>query len=138
MTKAPSALAKTTIKEINRLARSAPTHRIIQGVNYLYFSLQPTQEEIKLKTLCTKPNLRCYSVLNFKGSIIGYVVQFGKKPVDLNIDALGVAIYYSKSGECPTYKKLSIPFFDSKFRVLLLDSKDYFVSVKWRSNNPTE
>ena len=138
-------LNRATLKEINRLAQSAPSHKIIQGKNYLYFALQPTQEAVSLKSLCQKSNLRCYAIKNFKGTIIGYVVQLGKKPEALSINEFGVAIFYSKKSKaknpekvCYEYRNLRVSFSDAKFRILSLDFKDYFVSVKWRSNNPVD
>jgi len=136
---------RATLAEINRLAQFAPPHKIVQGKNYLYFALQPTQETISLKSLCQKPNLRCYAVRNFKGSIIGYVVQMGKTPEDLGINEFGVAIFFSKKPKVKgpekinyEYRNLKVSFSDTKFRIISLDGVDAFVSVKWRSNNPVD
>ena len=137
--------SRATLLEINRLAQSAPIHKIVRGKNYLYFALQPTQEIVSLKSLCQKPNLRCYSVKNFKGSIIGYVVQLRKTPEDINISEFGVSIFYSKPKKIEKtekinykYRNLKVSFSDTKFRSISFGSMDHFFSVKWRSNNPVD
>jgi hypothetical protein len=144
ISKTSTSFSRSTLREIEQVAQSAPFKKIVQGKNYLYFSLQPTQEEITIKAVYKKPHLKCYAVKNFKKSIIAYIVQLSKKPQDICIHEFGVAIFYSKVSKAKNkkvnfdYKNLKVPFSDAKFRIIALDSKDYFVSVKWRSNNPTE
>lgn len=133
-TKAPS-FPKQKLEEIKTISKNAKPHITVQGNGYLYFSIQPTQEDISLKSIAKEKNVSCYSVLNFKGTVIGYVVLLKKKPLLLNIEEFGAAIFYTKAD---IYKKAKIIFSDQKFRVIAFDSNDIFVSVKWKSNNPSE
>lgn len=131
--------------EINDLSRSAPPCKLVHGGNYLYFSLQPTQEEIKFKEICRVSLLKCFEIRNFKNTMIGYFVLFGKPPEFLNLHEYGAAIFYNKIvGRVPDlrkaglqYKNIKVCFSDAKFRVLSFDKKDVFISTKWKSNNPT-
>jgi hypothetical protein len=137
------ALTKKLLTELGKIAETAPPHNIVRGKNYLYFSLAPTQEAISTKEICNKPNLKCYAVRNFKNSTIGYLALLGKKPDNMTLNEFGVALYFSKVGKGKDlkkanlqYRKPNVTFSDAKFRVLSFDNKDYFCSVKWRSNNP--
>jgi hypothetical protein len=137
---------KALQSEINQIAQSAPIHKIIQGKTYLYFSLQPTQEEIQFKEICRSDSIKCFEIRNFKNTMIGYLVLLGKPPEFMNLHEYGAAIYYTKVlGKVQDlkkaglkYSKIKVCFSDAKFRVMAFNSKDFFVSVKWKSNNPLE
>jgi hypothetical protein len=138
-------LTKVITTEINQIAASPNSHLIVQGANYLYFSMQPTQEIVTFKEICRRPNIKCYAVRNFKGATIGYTVLLAQKPLELKMDEFGAAIFFSPLGKAKDlkksnlqYKRLQVPFSDAKFRIISFDSKDFFVSVKWKSNNPVD
>ena len=132
--------------ELNLIAQSAPAHKIIQGETYLYFSLQATQEEIQFKEICRSTSIRCFAIRNFKNTMIGYLVLLGKPPEFMNLHTFGASIFYTKiTGKVLdlrkaglTYKNIKVCFSDAKFRVMSFDGKDFFVSTKWKSNNPLE
>jgi hypothetical protein len=125
---------KIKLLQINELARLASPRQIVLNKGYIYFVIQNTQEDISLKSLVKTKTIQCYSVLNFRGVIIGYIVRYNKKPF-LNVNEFGASIFYSKAKD---YKKVKVQFHDQKFRLLSYDTKDFFASVKWKSNNPTE
>lgn len=125
---------KIKLLQINELARLASPRQIVLNKGYIYFVIQNTQEDISLKSLVKTKTIQCYSVLNFRGVIIGYIVRYNKKPF-LNVNEFGASVFYSKAKD---YKKVKVQFHDQKFRLLSYDSKDFFASVKWKSNNPTE
>ena len=128
-------LPKSKMEELKTITNNAPQHVIVEGKGYLYFSLMPTQEEINLEKLLQDNSIQILSVRNFKNVVIGYKIQFLKKPKLLNIEEFGAAIFYTKTD---SYKKPKVVYSDQKLRVISFDSKDYFISVKWKSNNPTE
>jgi hypothetical protein len=125
---------KLKLLQINELARLASPRQIVLNKGYIYFVIQNTQEDVSLKSLVKTKTIQCYSVLNFRGVIIGYIVRYNKKPF-LNVNEFGASIFYSKAKD---YKKVKVQFHDQKFRLLSYDTKDFFASVKWKSNNPTE
>lgn len=116
--------------KLQKIIRRAPQHQIVQGAGFLYFSIQPAQEEIHYRELVRNSRIRCYSVLNTKQNVIGYFLQHSGKPL-MNLHEFGAALFYSKQ---PHHKKIRPLFTDQKLRVLAFDERDFFVSVKWKSS----
>ena len=123
------------MEEIYKIARCVDPPKIVLGEDYLYFAIQTTQEEISLRLLAKNSKIECYAVKNFKNANIGYIIRTQGKP-KINANEFGAALFYSK--EPKKYKRIKVLFSDSKIRVLSFDAKDFFVSVKWKSNNPIE
>lgn len=133
--KSSASLASRKLEELKTISKTAPYHVIVEGDGYLYFSIQPTQEDISLHEVAKEKSINFYAVKNFKNTVVGYVAELKKKPLVLNIEEFGAAIFYTKT---ILYKKSKVIFSDQKVRIVSFDSKDYFVSVKWKSNNPSE
>ena len=127
-------LTKLIQSEVERLVRHSSAQQIVRGQGYLYFSIQPTQEDIKIEPLCRKGDVVCFKVLNYRAQIIGYLVVVRNSP-RVVAQEFGAAIYYARR---KAYEKVKVEFWDQKFRLLSFDTRDYFVSVKWKSNNQGE
>ena len=119
--------------EIKQIAQRTDPQKIVRGKNYVYFSIQPSQEEVTFLGLGKRGKLNIYSVNNFRGATIGYLVSY--RDAQIRATEFGVAFFYSKR---QSYQKLRVDFSDSRFRLLSFDAKDYFASVKWKSGNQTE
>lgn len=130
----PIVLTHAIQQEVEALVRHSTNQQIIKGKGYLYFSISSSQEEISIKPLCHKGGVFCYQVLNFKQIPIGYLVLIKQSPKVVILE-FGAGIYYAKR---KNYDKIKVEFADQKFRFVSFDAKDYFVSVKWKSNNVSE
>jgi hypothetical protein len=119
--------------EVKQIAQRTDPQKIVRGKNYVYFSIQPSQEEVTFARLGRRGKLTFYSVNNFRSAVIGYLVCY--REAQIQATEFGVAFFYSKK---QSYQKLKVDFSDSRFRLLSFDSKDYFASVKWKSGNQTE
>jgi len=123
------------LEEVRRIAKAAQPHGIVRGKTYLYFCVQPSQEQVVFQTILKKRLMQIIAVYNYKDQIIGYVVQFGAKPVlDISSTGEGVAIFFSKEDGKHQNVKPKVIFTDQKLRVLSFDNQDFFVSVKWKSS----
>jgi hypothetical protein len=131
---------KVNLEELAQFSKLSGPGHILKGANYLYFSIQPTQEKVSYRKLYKDKNLTGFSVLNFKGSIIAYLIVYEGKAhrTTIDRDMMGAALFYSAGPGAHTKSKVA--FSDSKFRVLTFSTpavKDYFFSVKWKSMNPS-
>ena len=123
--------------EIRGVVKKAKPFHIVKGKTYLYFCVQPTQENIVFQQVMKKKNLSIAAVYNYKDSIIGYLIEFLKeKPhLDISKGAEGAAIFFSKRVK---HTKPKLVFADQKLRVLAFPEGDYFISVKWKSNQAVD
>jgi len=132
--KAPTPTLKKHIEEeLRQVAQHVESQRIVRGSCYVYFSIQPSQEEIQICFLFSQKNIDCFVVKNFKNNIIGYLILYKKEPL-IKSSEFGSAFFYSAKA---SYKKMKVEFSDSKFRIISFDASDYFFSVKWKSINPS-
>lgn len=122
--------------EIRGLVKKAKPFHIVKGKAYLYFCVQPTQETIVFQQILKKRNLSVAAVYNYKDNIIGYLVEFpNQKPhLDISKGAEGAAIFFSDKLD---HRKPKVVFADQKLRILNF-GQDYFISVKWKSNQGGE
>lgn len=118
------------LHEINQIIREAPIHKIVRGKQYLYFSIQPTQEQLVMQEIHRDNNITCYAIRNFRENIVGYCVDYNGTP-KIAPEELGIGIFYTEKVK---YRGLTKLFSDQKFRLFGFDDGDYFASVKWRSN----
>jgi hypothetical protein len=123
--------------EVREVVKRAKAFQIVKGKSYLYFCVQPTQEAIVFQQVLKKRLLNIVSIYNYKDNIIGYLIEFPiEKPhLDISKTGEGAAIFFSEKIE---HKKLKLAFADQKLRVLSFDDQDFFVSVKWKSNQMVE
>lgn len=122
--------------EVRGVVKKAKPFHIVKGKAYLYFCVQPTQETIVFQQVLKKRNLSVAAVYNYKDTIIGYLIEFpGKKPhLDISKGAEGAAIFFSDKIE---HRKPNLVYADQKLRILSF-GQDYFISVKWKSNQAVE
>lgn len=123
--------------EIRNVVKKARPFQIVKGKSYVYFCVMPSQEAIVFQQVMRKRLLSIAAVYNYKDNIIGYLVEFPKdKPhLDISKGAEGAAIFFSQRME---HTKPKLIFADQKLRVLSFQDQDYFISVKWKSNQMVE
>jgi hypothetical protein len=131
-----TAKSAPVLAEIREVVQKAKPFHIIKGKTYLYFSVQPTQEAVVFQQIIKKRLLGVVAVYNYKDTIIGYLVEFKKKPyLDISKNAEGAAIFFSGKTAHTNPKVL---FSDHKLRILAFGDQDFFISVKWKSNQALE
>lgn len=123
--------------EVRGVVKRAKPFHIVKGKNYLYFCVQPTQEGIVFQQVLKKKLLSIAAVYNYKDSIIGYLVEFPtKKPyLDISKGAEGAGICFTTKME---HTKPKLVFADQKLRVVSFENNDFYVSVKWKSNQAVD
>lgn len=122
-------------EEIREIVKKANPFNIIHSPTYLYFSIQPTQEQVVFQQVLKKKNLSIVAVYNYRDVIIGYLVEFKDAVLNISKSADGVGIFFSDKEK---YPKPKLIFSDAKLRVLAFGADDYYLSVKWKSNMSTE
>ena len=126
----------SVLSEIREVVQKAKPFHIIKGKTYIYFCVQPTQEAVVFQQILKKRLLGVVAVYNYKDVIIGYLVEFKKKPhLDISSNAEGAAIFFSQK---IAHMKPKVLFSDHKLRVLAFGTQDFFISVKWKSNQALE
>lgn len=117
-------------EKLKLLVRRSPQFKIVRDDHYLYFAVQPAQEEVTHRELLRTSKLSCFSVSNSKQTVIGYFVVLNGKP-KMTLSEFGAALFYTEQQH---HKRLRVLYSDQKLRVLSYDEKDFFVSVKWKSS----
>jgi hypothetical protein len=118
-------------EEIRKIGKLAKPYHIVKGSDYIYFCVQPTQDNMVFQQTITKPNLSLISIYNVRDNIVGYLVKYKGKPfLNISENAEGVGIFFTDN---MTYKKPKVLYSNQKVRVLQFGSKDFYVSIKWKT-----
>lgn len=121
------------METLQKLFSRANAMTMIKSPGILYYCIQPSQEEVKLKPLHEAKKVKLSSVINFKSQVVGYVFEYSEKgaQVIINDKFTSAAISYGKK---TTYNGVTV-FNDSKVRLLSFDDLDYALSIKWKGQS---
>lgn len=136
--KFPSWIAN--IEEVNNSIKHSFPMCTVQGEGFFYFSFGPHVSEYESRRVFKDKNIQIYTIYNHKETLMGYFVFYKyKKAKPFTIaNELGVSILYSKKSRIEYDKLPENIFSDKKIRTFCFGESDYFISVKWKSNNIEE